>query len=73
MPITADKSDDDAAVEPDNPGHVSHERVKTNLKTNTRSHVVLFSSVLELSFETIIDYYKLRFQIEFNFRDAKQF
>lgn len=47
--------------------------VKTNLKTNVRSHVVLFSSDLELSFEKIIDYYKLRFQIEFNFRDAKQF
>jgi len=47
--------------------------VKTNLKTNVRSHVVLFSSDLELSLEKIIDYYKLRFQIEFNFRDAKQF
>lgn len=47
--------------------------VKTNLKTNTRSHVILFSSDLTLSFEKIIDYYKLRFQIEFNFRDAKQF
>jgi putative transposase len=32
-----------------------------------------FSSDLKLSFEKIIDYYKLRFQIEFNFRDAKQF
>ncbi|BDI20931.1 hypothetical protein ANSO36C_67330 (plasmid) [Nostoc cf. commune SO-36] len=47
--------------------------VKINLKTNTRSHVILFSSDLTLSFEKIIDYYKLRFQIEFNFRDAKQF
>jgi hypothetical protein len=47
--------------------------VKTNLKTNTRSHVILFSSDLKLSYEKIIDYYKLRFQIEFNFRDAKQF
>jgi putative transposase len=27
----------------------------------------------ELSYEKVIDYYKLRFQIEFNFRDAKQF
>ena len=26
MPITADKRDNDAAVEPDNPGHVSYER-----------------------------------------------
>ncbi|MHC5611710.1 MAG: transposase [Nostoc sp.] len=32
-----------------------------------------FSSDLLLSYEKIIDYYKLRFQIEFNFRDAKQF
>lgn len=47
--------------------------VKTNLKTNVRSHVILFSSDLKLSFEKIINYYKLRFQIEFNFRDAKQF
>ncbi len=47
--------------------------VKTNLNTNARSHVILFSSDLKLSSEKIIDYYKLRFQIEFNFRDAKQF
>ena len=47
--------------------------VKTNLKTNANSHVILFSSDLKLSYEKIIDYYKLRFQIEFNFRDAKQF
>ncbi|MBD6620525.1 transposase [Komarekiella sp. 'clone 1'] len=47
--------------------------VKTNLKTNARSHVILFFSDLKLSSEKIIDYYKLRFQIEFNFRDAKQF
>jgi putative transposase len=47
--------------------------VKTNLKTNARSHVVLFSSDLDLKYDKIIDYYKLRFQIEFNFRDAKQF
>ena len=47
--------------------------VKTNLKTNTHSHVILFSSDLDLKADKIIDYYKLRFQIEFNFRDAKQF
>ncbi|WP_396020694.1 transposase [Aulosira sp. FACHB-615] len=47
--------------------------IKTNLKANTRSHVILFSSDLDLTAEKIIDYYKLRFQIEFNFRDAKQF
>ncbi|ACC79283.1 IS4 family transposase [Nostoc punctiforme] len=47
--------------------------VKTNLKANIRSHVILFSSDLDLTADRIIDYYKLRFQIEFNFRDAKQF
>lgn len=47
--------------------------VKTNLKTHARSHIILFSSDLDLTSDKIIDYYKLRFQIEFNFRDAKQF
>jgi putative transposase len=46
--------------------------VKTNLKTHKVAHVVLFSSDLDLSYEFVIDYYRLRFQIEFNFRDAKQ-
>jgi len=47
--------------------------VKTNLKSGARAHVVLFSSDLTLAYENLIDYYRLRFQIEFNFRDAKQF
>lgn len=47
--------------------------VKTNLKTGKRAHVVLFSSDLNLTAEQIIDLYALRFQIEFNFRDAKQY
>jgi DDE superfamily endonuclease len=47
--------------------------VKTNLKTQAVAHVVLFSSDLELPYEQLIDYYRLRFQIEFNFRDAKQY
>lgn len=46
---------------------------KTNLKTGAFANVNLFSSELELSYEKIIDYYSLRFQIEFNFRDAKQY
>ena len=46
---------------------------KTDAKTQERSHVLLFSSDLALDAETMIDYYSLRFQIEFNFRDAKQF
>jgi putative transposase len=28
---------------------------------------------LDLSYDKLFDYYRLRFQIEFNFRDAKQF
>ncbi len=47
--------------------------VKTNLKNQARDYVVLFSSDLDLAFSKLIDYYKLRFQIEFNFRDAKQY
>ena len=47
--------------------------VKTNLKTHARAHVVLFSSDLKLAYDLVIDYYRLRFQIEFNFRDAKQY
>lgn len=47
--------------------------VKTNLKTQAQAHVILFSTDLTLSYELLIDYYVLRFQIEFNFRDAKQF
>lgn len=47
--------------------------VKTNLRTQAWAHVILFSSDLELSFEKLVEYYSLRFQIEFNFRDAKQF
>jgi len=47
--------------------------VKTNLRTHKTAHVVLFSSDLTLGYETLIDYYRLRFQLEFNFRDAKQY
>ncbi len=47
--------------------------VKTNVKTHKVAHVVLFSSDLELSSHLVMDYYRLRFQIEFNFRDAKQY
>ena len=47
--------------------------VKKNLTTQACGHVILFSSDLELSCEKLVDYYSLRFQIEFNFRDAKQF
>jgi putative transposase len=46
---------------------------KTNLRTQARAHVLLFSSDLTLAYESLVDYYRLRFQLEFNFRDAKQY
>ena len=47
--------------------------VKTNLHTQAQAHVILFSSDLTLAYASLMDYYGLRFQIEFNFRDAKQY
>jgi len=47
--------------------------LKTNLSTKAQAHVILFSTDLKLSCEKILDFYTLRFQIEFNFRDAKQY
>ena len=45
---------------------------KKNEKRKKIGHVILFSSNVNLSWEKIVEYYGLRFQIEFNFRDAKQ-
>ena len=47
--------------------------LKTNLETQTQAHVILFSTDLTLDYAKIIKFYSLRFQIEFNFRDAKQY
>src|SRR6266699_918198 len=47
--------------------------VKINLQTQAQAHVILFSSDLTLDAASLVDYYGLRFQIEFNFRDAKQY
>jgi hypothetical protein len=47
--------------------------VKTDLHSQKCGHVVLFSTDLALSAAQLVDYYSLRFQIEFNFRDAKQY
>jgi putative transposase len=47
--------------------------VKTNQQTQAQGHVILFSSDLGLGYEKLIEYYSLRFQIEFTFRDAKQY
>jgi putative transposase len=46
---------------------------KRNRTTQKRGHVILFSSDRALPAATLIDYYSLRFQIEFTFRDAKQY
>lgn len=47
--------------------------LKTNVVTHAQAHVILFSTDLDLDYAQIIKCYSLRFQIEFNFRDAKQF
>lgn len=44
---------------------------KINLKTEKVGHAILLSSDVELNWEKLIEYYSLRFQIEFNFRDAR--
>lgn len=46
--------------------------VKTKLADGKRSHVVLCSSDLTLGATALVEYYRLRFQLEFNFREAKQ-
>jgi putative transposase len=46
---------------------------KFDLNSQKMGQVILFSSDLELEAEKLVHYYRLRFQIEFNFRDAKQF
>lgn len=47
--------------------------LKTDLITNTQAHAILFSTDLDQPYADIIQFYTLRFQIEFNFRDAKQY
>lgn len=42
-------------------------------KSKKTGFVLLFSTDLKLDGKNIVDYYSLRFQIEFNFRDAKQY
>jgi DDE superfamily endonuclease len=59
--------------------HVSLKRkIRLALLVDTRTpdktgYVLLFSTDVNLDAKTILDYYKARFQIEFIFRDAKQF
>jgi DDE superfamily endonuclease len=47
--------------------------VKRHVQTHKTAHVVLFSRDLTLGYAPLIGYYRLRFQLEFNFRDAKQY
>jgi len=47
--------------------------LNTSIQTKKMSYYILFSTDLELSYEKIKLYYSSRFQIEFNFRDEKQF
>jgi hypothetical protein len=42
-------------------------------KPGKTGYALLFSTDVDLDAEQILDYYKARFQIEFIFRDAKQF
>jgi len=46
--------------------------LKENTTTGKVARILLFSTDLTLEWDKVIDYYRLRFQIEFNFRDAKQ-
>ena len=58
---------------------VNHPQFKRNLHLvvvrhlPTGGYALLFSTDVSLSAKTIYRYYKARFQIEFLFRDAKQF
>ncbi len=46
---------------------------RMNPNTRKIGQTILFTNDLDLEALDIIDYYSLRFQIEFDFRDAKQF
>jgi putative transposase len=46
--------------------------VRRQVKKKKEGHAILFSSEVGLAWEKLLDYYSLRFQIEFNFRDVKQ-
>jgi hypothetical protein len=47
--------------------------VKTHQTTGKQAHVYLFSTDRTLAWDVLRDDYQLRFQIEFTFRDAKQY
>jgi putative transposase len=47
--------------------------VKQQQTTGKQAHIYLFSSDHTLAWDALLDAYQLRFQIEFAFRDAKQY
>jgi putative transposase len=47
--------------------------VEEDLLHQKSRHTLFFSTDLELAADKLVDYYRLRFQIEFNFRSAKQY
>jgi len=47
--------------------------IHTHQITKKKSRTILFTNDMELNATTIIKFYSLRFQIEFDFRDAKQY
>ena len=47
--------------------------VNTHLKTPAVAHMVLCSNDLALHDDHLIDYDRVRCQLEFNFRDAKPY
>lgn len=47
--------------------------ITKNKRTEKISRKILFSTDLALAPDLVLEYYSLRFQIEFNFRDAKQY
>lgn len=68
------KTDDDIQIHTAVVNSVSLKRnIRIVLLTYKNRHAVLFSTDTELDALTIYRYYKARFQIEFLFRDAKQF
>jgi len=46
--------------------------LKFNARSGKTARIILFSTDTALTAENLVKYYRLRFQIEFNFRDAKQ-
>ncbi len=47
--------------------------VYTNGSKSKWTHKIYFSTELEQDWEDVLEFYRLRFQIEFPYRDAKQF